>query len=272
MLRSSSLLTLLCAATLAVACAGTDGEADLDALGDPADETEGTEQSSIFARAYLRFGAPSSVALLGAPPAADSPAMEADRAANAQALAARATPRWRQAAQDADLGFPAAAHNFTCALDAPISRLRTPALYRLMQRSALDAGGATAEAKAHYDRPRPFEVNRQPICTPSAARSLRADGSYPSGHSAVGWAWALVLREVAPARKEPLMARGHEFGQSRVVCNVHWQSDVEAGRLVAEAVVKRLHQNAEFKRDLEAARREVAAAHARGLRPNRSCP
>lgn len=277
MLRRSSLRTsffasaLIAASALSASCATVDDGAEHEPVDESSDLTP-EDQSALFARPYLRFGSvPSSIALLAAPPSGGSPAMEADRAANAQALTQRASPRWNAAATDADLGFPAVANNFSCALGAPISQRQTPALYRMMRRAALDAGGATSEAKAHYDRPRPFEVNRQPICTPRDARALRADGSYPSGHSAVGWAWALLLSELSPEQKEQVLARGHEFGQSRVVCNVHWQSDVDAGRVVAQAVVERLHRHAEFRRDFEAARKEIAGARRRGLPPARGC-
>jgi membrane-associated phospholipid phosphatase len=36
---------------------------------------------------------------------------------------------------------------------------------------------------------------------------LGKQGSYPSGHSAAGWAWALVLAEVAPVRAEAILER-----------------------------------------------------------------
>jgi hypothetical protein len=62
--------------------------------------------------------------------------------------------------------------------------------------------------------------------------------------------------------------RGLAFGQSRVVCNVHWQSDVlEAG------FVARLHADAAFRVDREAARIELAAVRARdSSRPATAAP
>jgi acid phosphatase (class A) len=56
-----------------------------------------------------------------------------------------------------------------------------------------------------------------------------------------------------------------------VVCNVHWLSDTEEGRLMASATVARLQDQAEFRADLQAARAEIAAARARGLPPTRDC-
>ena len=100
--------------------------------------------------------------------------------------------------------------------------------------------------------------------------SLRKDGSYPSGHAALGWAWGLVLTEVAPERANAVVQRARDFGQSRTVCGVHWQSDVDAGQLVASAVVAQLHGVADFNEQLALARKEVAAARAGGSAP--ACP
>jgi len=70
---------------------------------------------------------------------------------------------------------------------------------------------------------------------------LEKDGSYPSGHSAVGWAWALILSEISPAQTDAILARGRVFGESRNVCNVHWHSDVVQGRSMGASTVARLH-------------------------------
>ena len=88
---------------------------------------------------------------------------------------------------------------------------------------------------------------------------LRTDGSYPSGHSALGWGWALVLAEVHPQRADALFQRGRDFGQSRLICDAHWQSDIDAGRVIASATIARLHADEAFRSDLDAARAEVAA-------------
>jgi hypothetical protein len=97
------------------------------------------------------------------------------------------------------------------------------------------------------------------------------DGSYPSGHTAIGWAWALILTEIAPDRADAILARGRAFGESRVVCNVHWHSDVVEGRFVGAAAVARLHADPAFRADMEAAKLEVTAVRAKGLKPSCDC-
>ncbi|HTF21483.1 MAG TPA: phosphatase PAP2 family protein, partial [Chryseolinea sp.] len=121
-----------------------------------------------------------------------------------------------------------------------------------------DAALSTYTAKNHYKRKRPFMENNTPTCTPADEEQLRKDGSYPSGHTAIGWAWALVFTEVFPAKTNAILKRGYEFGESRVICNVHWHSDVVMGRVMGAAAVARLHGNATFQRDLAAVKNEVA--------------
>lgn len=208
---------------------------------------------------------PDSLVLVPPPPADGSPGMALDQSVSAQALALHGSARFAQATRDADLSFPAGARQFACALGMPIDPQRTPHLYRLLERSRIDASAATRAAKNHYLRPRPFTRNGEPTCTPDDEEELRHNGSYPSGHGAIGWAWALILSEVDPARANALFERGRNYGESRLVCNVHWQSDILEGRHMGAAAVARLHDNAQFRTDLAAARKEVAAARAAGL-------
>ena len=215
---------------------------------------------------------PDSLALLPPPPAAGSGALSADEEANRAGRALRGTPRFAQATEDANLTFPRAAGALACALGAPITEQDTPHLYTLLRRVLSDAGYSTGAAKNKYMRKRPFLVNGEPTCTPADEKDLAKQGSYPSGHSAAGWAWGLVLAEIAPDRAEAVVERGRAFGQSRVVCNVHWQADVNEGRILGAATVARLHGDAAFRADLAAAKKELAAVRAKNAVPDRDCP
>ena len=81
-----------------------------------------------------------------------------------------------------------------------------------------------------------------------------------AGITAVGWAWALILSELAPDRTDALLARGIQFGESRIICNVHWRNDVTTGRLMGASAVALMHANPEFIADMKAAKAELAAA------------
>lgn len=211
------------------------------------------------------------LALLEGPPRAGSAAAAFDQAQANASFALRDSARWTLAAKDADLHFPAAAISFSCALGVPINATDTPRLLLLMRRSMTDLGLSTYPAKNRYQRKRPFMVNNQPICTPADEQALRGDGSYPSGHTAVGWGWGLILSTIAPERSDALIARGRAFGESRSICNVHWISDVQAGELMGSATTARLQADPVFQADLQAARQEVEALRARQAQPNGDC-
>jgi acid phosphatase (class A) len=212
-----------------------------------------------------------SAALLPPPPTVGSAAAALDQDVAGASLALRDTPRWRLAAMDADLTFPDAAGDFSCALGAPVTVEDTPRLYQMLRRVMTDVGYATFAAKDKYQHARPFMLDGQPICTPEKEQGLRAQGSYPSGHASIGWAWALALAEASPDESEAILARGRAFGESRLVCNVHWQSDVIEGRFIGAATVARLHAEPDFLADLAAAKAELAAARAKHLPPQRDC-
>jgi acid phosphatase (class A) len=223
-----------------------------------------------YLNGYLdRKELPNSLALVPPPPAAGSARHSADVQQHQQTLALRNTPRWEYAFKDVNLKFPEAAGVFSCALDMPISQEATPHLNMLLRRSLLDAGFATYQAKDHYQRKRPFAELGGTTCSPKEEPHLSKDGSYPSGHAALGWAWGLILTSVAPDKADALLQRGHAFGDSRMVCGVHWQSDIEAGRVVGAAAVARLQANPVFQAQAQLAKAEIAAARAKGLKSDR---
>jgi acid phosphatase (class A) len=80
-----------------------------------------------------------------------------------------------------------------------------------------------------------------------------------------------VLAEIAPDRAEAVFERGRAFGESRLVCNIHWASHVIEGCIVAAATVARLHSNPDFLADLRDAKSEMEAVRSRGLPPQRDC-
>jgi len=225
-----------------------------------------------FLAGYLpRESLPNSLALLPPPFAAGSAAQAYDEEVSRKAFALRGTPRWALANEDANIMFPQAAGTFSCALNAPITEQDTPHLYVLLRRALSDAGLSTYPAKNHYQRTRPFMVNKEPICPTDEGKPYIKKDSYPSGHATIGWAWALILSEISPEQADAILARGRTFGESRMICNVHWQSDVIEGRFMGAATVARLHADPTFRADLEAAKAELAAVRAKGLKPQRDC-
>jgi acid phosphatase (class A) len=231
-----------------------------------------TDAHFTIAPGYLdKADLPNSLDLLGPPPATGSSALARDEEARQATLPLRGGERWQLAVRDADLAFPQPADNFSCALGVQIDAATTPRLYGLMTKLLTDAGLSTYGVKNAYHRTRPFVVHAEGTCTPDQEAILRDDGSYPSGHTAAGWAWALALAEIAPDRANEVLSRGIAFGQSRVICDAHWQSDVDGGRIMGAATVARLHADPAFLADLAAARGEVETARAAGSKPKQDC-
>lgn len=240
----------------------------------PPQEPRTSSSSQVAAQlaGYLRpEERPDSVVLLPPPPARGSKEAAADLASYAQMRGLEGSARWQVAHDDASLKFPAAANHYACALGFSVDPATTPHLYTLLHRTVVDAGQSTYPAKQKYNRKRPFEDTGDASCVPEDEQMLRTNASYPSGHASLGYVWGEVLAEVVPDRATELRERGYQFGQSRVVCRLHYQSDVDGGRAVGAAVMPALRANAEYRADVAAAKLEAQQARARGAGPGRDC-
>lgn len=178
----------------------------------------------------------------------------------------RDTPRGDLAADDAELGDVGLTAAFSEAFGIDINPENTPQVYKLITGMREDAGDlATRHAKNYYMRTRPYIFFGEDTCVPDAQAGLAGNGSYPSGHTAKAWATALILAELNPSRQDAILKRGFEMGQSRVICGYHFQSDVDAGRVVGAAVVARLHADDAFNRQLAKAKKEMKKLIKKGL-------
>jgi acid phosphatase (class A) len=215
-----------------------------------------TERRNVNREGYLGDGLPNPMLILPPPPEEDTAEWEEDQEMSGYYMHVN-RERKELAVQDSILRFPEALRAFNRVLDDRISEEATPALYRIMWKTRSDGGLVTYSAKRFYRRARPFMVNLLPSLTPWEEELLSQDGSYTSGHTAIGWIWALILTELFPRQAEAILERGWQFGISRNICNVHWHSDVVSGRLCGASVVQRLYANRDFLKDLNEARSET---------------
>lgn len=207
-----------------------------------------------------------SLKLLPPPPQPGSIAFSNDEDRYQWGKAQRDTPRGEQASADAHLSGNGVPDAFSEAFGIKISPETTPKIYNLVVKMREDAGDlATRAAKQYYMRTRPFAYYNEMTCNPEQQEELSTNGSYPSGHTAIGWATALVLSEINIDRQNEILIRGFEIGQSRVICGYHWQSDVDAARVVSSAVVARLHANKQFTKQLKKAKKEFRRLNRKGL-------
>jgi membrane-associated phospholipid phosphatase len=206
---------------------------------------------------------------LPAPPRPGGAEAQADRAVFDQTRALKGTARWAMATDDVQSGLPDMYAHFSCALGFKLTPAAVPALNRIFLRAA-PSGQAIVDGPKHaFDRPRPFVGNDAPICE-ARTQHLEHEPDYPSGHATEGWAVALILAELDPARATQILERGRAFGESRVVCGSHTVSAVQAGFINAAGWVAALHGSAAFRADMDAARLELAATS--NSQPPETCP
>jgi acid phosphatase (class A) len=215
--------------------------------------------SSGVASGYLAGQEVDFHTFLSGPPPVDSLWDRADQGL-VEAFQAVDDSRWQLADLDANALYP----RFEQAFGGPIDKKSSPALVNLLDRAIDDVDATAAAAKDHFHRPRPFQrLQLQRVCDKSSPPKPEdhptRGNSYPSGHSTHGWTVAMILARVAPDRSEALMARAQEYEESRLVCGMHFPSDVEAGHEVAVAVVAHLDASSEFQADLNKARKEHTA-------------
>ncbi len=141
---------------------------------------------------------------------------------------------------------------------AGFTREQLPRTAAAIAAAMAGVGPTINAAKDAHPRTRPY-ADRSVIQCDDPGTNV--SGSYPTGHGAGGWALALVLAELAPARADAILQRGRDFGESRVICGYHFPSDIDAARLIAAGAIARLHGDPEFRRAMDAARREMARAY-----------
>lgn len=210
-------------------------------------------------RGYLAPAArPDLTQVLAPPPAPGSPRALADAAIFDQSRALRDTPRWALAAADVK---GSAFEHFETALGLRLTPETAPILNALLERAG-DDRSVVGLAKDHWGTKRPYMgKDAAPVCEPKRP-DLAANPDYPSGHAAFGEHVAMILAEVVPALADALYARGREYADSRWICGSHTVSAAEAGLMSGAVIYAAEHRSEAFRRDIEMARAEVAAAMA----------
>ncbi|MBR2299601.1 MAG: phosphatase PAP2 family protein [Alphaproteobacteria bacterium] len=137
-----------------------------------------------------------------------------------------------------------------------ISEDNTPEIMLMISRLLETTYLCNKKSKSQIMRTRPFIQFNEPTPVPEDEEKLKKNSSYPSGHTTMGWAIALVLAEINPEHQNAILKRGFEYGQSRVIVGFHYQSDVDAARIITSALVNRLHANDEFLNQLDKAKKE----------------
>jgi acid phosphatase (class A) len=200
---------------------------------------------------YLPDGKPDATALLTPPPLPGSPEQAADLAevravyhsANSNEIAAAYSER-----KFSVFTFTPVIGEFFQSNNLP----KTAAFFEQVQKQAEIV---TDQAKDFYRRPRPYTVD-----TDLANGKLEKSFSYPSGHSTESMVLALVLADLFPARHDAILAKARNIGWHRVEIARHYMTDIYAGRVLAQAIVREMKASPNFQRDFAGAQAEIAAA------------
>ncbi|QIW09527.1 phosphatase PAP2 family protein [Francisella sp. LA112445] len=132
------------------------------------------------------------------------------------------------------------------------------AIKDIVTKVVLDSANSTAVAKEKYNRVRPYYYYGKSSCDGEDLSSKKRELSYPSGHAIRGITVARVLAKILPNKyREQLFHRGIEYGNSRVICGDHWQSDIEASRVLSGFVMNALEQNNKYKISIKQAKQKV---------------
>ena len=160
------------------------------------------------------------------------------------------------AKRDAVYGLQTIIEEFSEPFGMNISEEETPEIYKLLREATATCDSICTLPKQHYMRKRPFARFNESTLVPEQEESHLTNGSYPSGHTILGWSSALLLMEINPGAADTLMARGYMYGESRVIAGYHWQSDVDAARLAASVAYAKLHTSERFLEQMAKARKE----------------
>jgi acid phosphatase (class A) len=114
-----------------------------------------------------------------------------------------------------------------------------------------------SQAKAYFHRARPFVVDSNLV---GCSRGTKPYTSYPSGHATMAYTIAPVLEALMPAKAQAIAQRADDYAYSRLVCEVHYRSDLRAGQLLGTWTATTLLRDPALQSSFEAARQELAAA------------
>lgn len=138
---------------------------------------------------------------------------------------------------------------FSSAIGPRFDLDRLPQTEILMDMVRSSEKSAADRAKDYFRRPRPWIIN------PSIRSCSRNDNplsSYPSGHTTMAFSMGAILGRLIPDHAPAILARAARYGESRVVCEVHYRSDITAGvalgLIVAERLMTKPAFEAQFKR------------------------
>lgn len=212
--------------------------------------TNGAAQAALLSPAEIDASR-----LLPPPPAPGSAAAMAEMA-ELHAIAARSTPEMLAAATRDDKDERPDLFNNVLGFDI----MALPTTAKLLGELHEEEEADSKAAKAFFHRDRPWIVDATIVTCAKMAPGPAAT-SYPSGHSITGFSMGLVLAALMPEKAQAILTRASDYAENRLVCGMHFRSDIVAGQEFGTVIALRLMQNPTFEAEMNAARAELRAAH-----------
>lgn len=124
---------------------------------------------------------------------------------------------------------------FSRAVGSDLSK-STPVLHRGIRDFLDPLDAVTRDIKQRAARPRPYLAHKDiHNCLPP-----ESGDSFPSGHATWYRAVAELLADLLPHLRQRLLDVGMHGGFNRVLCGVHYPSDVEAGQRLGAAAAQQV--------------------------------
>jgi acid phosphatase (class A) len=200
---------------------------------------------------YLPAEKPDAIALLAPPPLPGSPEQAADLAEVEAVYHSASSNETATAYSERKFSI----FTFTPAVGEFFQSNNLPQTAAFFERVQKQAEIVTDQAKDFYRRPRPYTVD-----TNLANGKLEKSFSYPSGHSTESMVLALVLADLFPGQRDAILTKARSIGWHRVEIARHYMTDIYAGRVLAQAIVREMKANPDFQKDFAGAQAEIAVA------------
>jgi acid phosphatase (class A) len=205
---------------------------------------------------YLAKGQPDAIVLLAPPPVAGSAEDTADLETAFHAYSAATPTEHARGIDEINLTI----FHFAPVIGPWFAPGKFPKTEALFAEVEAETKAVTSRGKKHWQRIRPYHVD--PARFPNAIEHEKVtDYSYPSGHSTRATVFAMVLAEIFPDKHDALLALSRDIGWRRVEGGVHYPTDIYAGRVLGQAIVRGLLASPDFQHDLAEAKAELAAQH-----------
>ena len=143
---------------------------------------------------------------------------------------------------------------FANVIGETFAKEKLPLTAALAARVKSDEGVNAGAAKEAFHRVRPYNLDKtlHPVC-----KTKVKNDSYPSGHATSGYLLALTLIDMVPEKRDEILRRADDYAHNRLVCGVHYASDLEASKLTAYTIHAVIELNAHYRAELAAAKAEL---------------